>query len=59
MDIQNVLTPGHIHVCFKHLYHYGVTCMSVMYFVCIYNGIQSDVDQHNTQHGMNGEADDL
>ena len=24
---------------------------------CIYNGIQSDFEQHNTQHCMNGEAD--
>ena len=38
---------------------YGVTCMSVLHFVGNYNGIQSDFDQHNTQHGMNGESDDL
>ena len=35
---------------YEHLYDYGVTCMSVLDFVHIYNGIQSDVDQHNTQH---------
>ena len=45
----------------KHLYDYGVTCMSVLHFVHIYNGIQSDFDQHTTQQqqGMNGKTDDL
>ena len=39
---------------YEHLYGYRVTCMSVLDFVHIYNGIQSDVDQHNTTHSMNG-----
>ena len=49
MSTQNVLTPG------PHLYDYGVTCMSVLYFHA--STMVFKVILINTQHCMNGEAD--
>ena len=41
---------------FKHLYDYGVTCMSVLTFACIFKVILINTI-YNTQHCMNGGAD--
>ena len=55
INTQNVLTPGP-HICMTMGLH---ACQCIV-LPCIYNGIQSDFDQHNrthAQHCMNGEAD--
>ena len=40
-----------------YLYDYGVTCMSVLYFHASTMVFFINTTEHNTQHCMNGEAD--
>ena len=45
------------HICSNICMITVLHACTVLHFICINVGIQSEFDQHNIQHGMNGEAD--